>query len=244
CVLPVFGFIALVPALIYVDVLITLLIECFPQCNNFTLPVLPAFAAVSLIVGALSANYEKNLRCLTAFITIFCIGTTIIGLSDFSRTAITASFAYILVAVLSLSGIFTVFLGMKSRSEFLSDLSSVSGFSKLRPYMSATLLVCIFSLIGLSPTVGFLGYLSIYSNFIEQESWRKIALIMIGNLFIAASGLKIIKTIYFEPLNNKYDRTDKAIYICLFIDMALLLISLFKPSWLMRDILIILGGMS
>lgn len=74
--------------------------------------------------------------------------------------------------------------------------------------------------------------------------WGRVILLLGSLLFIASACLQVIRTIYFEPLADKYDRTDKAIYICLFIDVGLILISLVNPTWLIHDALVILGGIS
>ncbi len=241
-VLPVCGVITIIPSLIYICTLINLLRECFTPLINFLSPVLVGFAGLSLIVGSLSANLENNIRKLFAFVNIYSMGFTLIALNDFSDKSIIGAFAYLIVVILSFSGVYTVFLSMKSKGEYLSELSSINGFYQLRPYMSVALMVFMFSLIGMAPTLGFFGYLSVFNGLISTLSWNKIILLMLTLLFVAGACLQIIRTIYFEPLTNKYDRTDKAIYICLFINMGILLISLINPAWLMHDILIILGG--
>ena len=242
-VLPVCGVITIIPPLIYVCTLINLMHECFSPFNSFISPVLTGAAALSLVVGALSANLENNIRRLFAFVYIYSLGFTLIALNDFSDKSIISAFAYLIVIILSFSGVYTVFLSMKSKGEYLSELSSINGFYQLRPYMSAALMVFMFSLIGMAPTFGFFGYLSVINNLMTSLSWGKIILLISTLLFVAGACLQIIRTIYFEPLTNKYDRTDKAIYICLFINMAILLVSLINPAWLMQDILIILGRM-
>lgn len=243
-VLPVCGFITLIPPLIYLCTLINLMHDCFFPFIGFVAPVIASFAGLSLVIGALSANREDNIRRLFAYLTIYCFGFTLLGLTGFSNNAIIASFAYTVIAVLSLAGVYTVFLGMKSRGEYLSEISAINGFYQQRPYMSAALLVFMFSLIGLAPTLGFFGYLSIINNLVAAADWGRVALLLGSLLFVASACLQIIRTIYFEPLADKYDRTDKAIYICLFINVALILISLVNPAWLIHDALVILGGIS
>lgn len=129
--------------------------DCLFSFIGFAAPVIGLFAGVSLIIGALSANRQGNIRRLFAYLSIYCLGFTLIGLVSFSNNAVIASFAYTVIAVLSLAGVYTVFLGLKSRGEYLSDISSINGFYQVRPYMSAALLVFMFSLIGLAPTLGF-----------------------------------------------------------------------------------------
>ena len=242
--LPASGFLVLVPPLLYVCVLIHLIRNCLWPLKDIILPVMTTFAFVSLYVGALSAHRENNMRKWVACIAVYGIGFTLVGLSDFSKSAIIASFAYLMITVLSLGGIYTVFLGMKSKGDYIREIEQINGFSEKRPYMSAALLVFIFSLIGMAPTLGFLGYLSVINNLIGQGEWLKITGLIMALLFLAGAGLQMIRAVYFEASSNKYDRPDKAIYIGLFINMVIILTSLLNPTWLMHDILVILGGLS
>ncbi len=243
-VLPVCGFITLIPPLIYLCALITLMRDCLSAFIDFTAPVLLGFSLFSLLLGALSAGKENNIRRLFAFLSIYSLGFSLSGLVGFSGGAVIASFAYTSIATLSFAGVYTVFLGIKSRGDYLSDLESITGFYQLRPYMSAALLVFMFSLIGLAPTLGFFGHLSVINTLISNEDWELTAVLFLGILLAAGACLRIIRTIYFAPLDNKYDRTDNAIYICLFINMIFVLISLINPSWLLRDALVIMGGLT
>ena len=242
--LPASGFLVLVPPLLCVCVLINLVRNCLWPLKDIFLPVITVFAFVSLCVGALSAHRESNMRKWVACIAIYGIGFTLVGLSDFSKSSIIASFAYLMVTILSLGGIYTVYLGMKSKGDYIREIEQINGFYEKRPYMSAALLIFIFSLMGMAPTLGFLGYLSVINNVIEQGEWFKIMVLIVALLFLAGAGLQMIRAVYFETSPNKYDRPDKAIYICLFINMAIILTSLLNPTWLMHDILVILGGLS
>ena len=243
-ILPVCGFIILIPPLIYICALINLIRNCLPAFIDFVSPLLAIFAGLSLLLAALSANRENNLRRLFGFIAIYCQSFALIGLNTFSGNDISAVFAYIVIAVLSLTGVYTVFLGLKSRGEYQSEQCAVTGFAEVRPYMAAAFLVFMFSLIGLAPTLGFFGNLSVIGNLVETASWGKAILLLAGLLLVTAACLQVIRTIYFEPVSNKFDRTDKAIYICLFINMIIILLALINPAWLLHDALIILGALS
>ncbi len=243
-ILPVCGFITLVPPLIYICALINLIKGCFLPFMDFAAGMIMIFATLSLVLGALSANNEPNLRKRFAFLSIYCLGFALIGMVDFSGLAVIASFAYTVIVVLSLAGIYTVFLGLKSKGEYVSDITDINGFYRLRPYMSATLLIFMFSLIGLAPTLGFFGYLSIINNLVADNAWLRVSLLLITLIFVASSCLQVIRALYFEPQTNKFDRADKAIYICLFINVTFILISLINPTLLIRDALVVLGGLS
>lgn len=243
-ILPVCGFMTLVPPLIYLCALINLMTDCLQPLASFIAPVIGGFACLSVIVGALSANGEQNIRRLFAYLSVYCMGFALIGLVGFSNKNLIASFAYMVIAILSFAGVYTVFLGIKSRGEYLSDVRDIKGLYHNRPYMSAALLVFMFSLVGLAPTLGFFGYLSIINNLVDKANWGLIAFVFLSLLFVAGACLQVVRTVYFEPQEKKFDRTDKAIYICLFINMVLILISLLNPAWLIHDAFVILGGIS
>ena len=205
-------------------------------------PVLLFFGVVSLVVGALSANGENNLRRLFAFSTVYNLGFMLFGIVSFQTVALLSAFAYTVIYVLSMAGIYTVFLGLKSRGNYLVCVDDIGGLSEVKPYLSAALLIFMFSLIGVPPLLGFVGRLSVINNLIVDERWLHVVLLMLSLLFMANAYLQVIRKIYFSPLKNSFDRTDKSIYICLFINLVLVVISLLNPGYLLHDAELILSG--
>lgn len=241
-VLPVCGFLTLIPPLAYICAIFNLMTECFvpfmPYCQTF----IACFACISLLIGAITSNYENNIRRLFGYISIYCMAFALIGLLSFSQHSITASFAYMVITLLSLIGIYSVFLGLKSKGDYLSETTVLEGFYTVRPYMSAALLIFIFSLMGIAPTLGFFGYLAVINNFVATSQWLWILLIVIAIFFVMATGISLIHNIYFSSSQTKFDRPDKAIYICLFVNSIIVLASLISPTWLLHDAVLILGG--
>lgn len=241
-VLPVCGFISLIPTLFYLCAFINLIKEALWPFNDFIAPIMMFCGILSVILGTISASGENNLRRWAAYMNIYCIGFAVVGIGNFSSASQIASFAFVIISLLSFAGVYTVFLGLKSHSEYLSELDSIKGFSSFRPYMSAALMIFMFSFIGLAPALGFLGYMSIINNLVVSSDWLRLSFLIIGLLLAVKACLDIIRAVYFEKTAQSYDRPDKSIYICLFINMAVILLSLFNPNWLMQNAVIVLGG--
>ena len=140
-----------------------------------------------------------------------------------------------LVYLLAQFGIYTTFYAFKSKGEYLSELSELSGVSEVRPYISAALLVFMVSMLGTPPMLGFLGKLSVINYLIIQGSYVFIGLILTALLLLAYAFLNVIKAVYFDSLTNVFDRADKGVYICLMINLILVLISILNPKYLMHD---------
>ncbi len=234
-VLPVCGFLTIIPPLVYLSSLITLMTGSFSPIANNLKPLLQCFAGFSLVLGALSANGQTNIRKLFAFSTIYNLGFMLFGIIGFKSDAIVSAFIYTVIYIIAMIGIYTVFLALKSKGEYLSDISKIKGLSVNKPYVSAAFLLFMVSLIGVPPLLGFWGRLSLINTLIINDNWEQAVFMLFALLFIANAFLQIIRRIYFDSPQNTFDRTDKAIYISLFINLLLILISILNPSYLLND---------
>lgn len=234
-ILPVSAYITIVPAFAYLAVLVNL-------CSNVFFPVyaglsqfMLACAVLSVILGAVGANSEPNLRKLFAYTTLYNLGVVLVCLVALNDNSLLSSFVYMLVYLMAMFGVYTVFYAFKSKGEYLVELGDTAGISEVRPYISAAVLVFMISLLGTPPMLGFLGKLSLVNNLVIQNRYAMIFLIMTALVMVAYAYLLVIKTIYFDPRKNTFDRADKGVYICLMINLILVLISILNPKYLMHD---------
>ncbi len=241
-VLPVSGYLTLIPPLAFLAVLMKFVGVLFVEMSDFISPILLAFAVCSIVIGALSANDEKNIRELFAFSTVYHMGFFVFSLTGGEHNNALSAFSYMQIYILAMAGIYTVFLGMKSRGNYLSDINSLNGFSEHKPYMSAALGIFMLSLVGTPPMLGFLGRLSTINNMVLDERWGTVVFMLLSLLFLLNAYLKVIRMLYFESPQTSFDRTDKAIYICLFINIILVVISILNPGYLLNNAEQILVG--
>lgn len=241
-ILPVCGFLTLIPPFAHLSCLINLITNVFGEAGGFMRLVLIIFAAFSLFVGALSANGAANIRRLFGFSSVYHLGFMLFSIVSFNHGGMLSAFAYMMIYLLAMAGVYTVFLGLKSRGDFLADLEDIDGLSNAKPYLAAAFLIFMISLTGTPPLLGFLGRLSVINNLVVDERWVSVGVLLLSILFMANAYLQVIRTIYFEPVKHNFDRTDKAIYICLFINLILVMISIINPTYLLQDAEKILSG--
>lgn len=241
-ILPVCGYLSLLPPLAYLSCLINFMLTVFGHGAEFLKTILLIFASFSLFIGALSANGASNIRRLFGFSAVYHLGFLLFGIVSFNEQSILAAFVYMTVCLLALAGVYTVFLGLKSRGDFLTGLEDIEGLSGPKPFLAASMLIFMISLIGIPPMLGFLGRLSVINNLVISENWSSVIILLVSLLFMANAYLQVIRTIYFEPQQRNFDRTDKSIYICLFINLLLVGITILNPSFLLKDAELILKG--
>lgn len=235
-ILPVSGFLTLIPVFAYFSCLADLIVNVFFSVYGQFKPVLISFAVLSVVIGAVGANSEGNLRRLFAFSTVYHLGVMLVCLAAFNDNSLLSSFVYLATYILAMSGMYTVFYGFKSKGEYLVNLESLSGISEVKPYISAASLLFMVSLIGTPPLMGFLGKLSVMNSLIIQGSYTWILIISFSLLMLAYAYLRVIKVIYFDDRKINFDRADKGVYICLMINIILVLIALLNPKYLMSDV--------
>ena len=241
-ILPVAGFMTLIPPFVYLSCLISLVFGVFSPLGVILRPLLLSFAVFSVIIGSISANSQKNIRELFAFSSVYNLGFMLFGLIGFSNSSVLSSFAFTFIYILSMLGIYTVLLGIKSRGDYVELLDDLSGMSAFKPYLSSALLVFMVSLIGIPPLLGFLGRLSVFNNLIIGERWSSIFILLFCILFMANAYLQVIRTIYFTPSKQKFDRTGRAIFVCLFFNILLVFLSILNPGYWLHDAEVILNG--
>ena len=243
-ILPICGFLTLIPPFAYLSCLITLMSEVFSPLLPNLHPLIEYIALFSIIIGALSTGGQTNIRRLFAFSSTYNLGVMLLGIISFNSGAIVTSFIYTIIYVMAMTGIYTAFLALKSKGDYLSDLNDIQGLSEAKPYVSAAIVIFMISLIGIPPLLGFWGRISLFNTLILEERWAHVIILLVSIVFMANAYLQVIRTIYFEPRKNSFDRTDKAIYLCLLINLLLIFISILNPAYLLHDAQIALSGVN
>ncbi|MFT4100277.1 MAG: NADH-quinone oxidoreductase subunit NuoN [Burkholderiaceae bacterium] len=163
-------------------------------------------ALLSLVLGNLAAIAQSNLKRMLAYSTISQIGFVLLGLmsgvvggkADGAAGAYSGALFYVITYVLTTLGTFGL-IQMLARAGFESDqISDLAGLNKRNPWMAAVMLILMFSLAGIPPTVGFYAKLGVLQSVIDAGYlWMAIVAVM-ASLVGAFYYLRIVKTMYFD----------------------------------------------
>ena len=235
-ILPVGGYLTIVPIFAYFACLVNVCVNAFyPLLGWFNL-VFIVFGLLSILFGAIGANSEINVRKIFAYSGLYYIGVTILTLFPLTDQNLVAAFTYLLVYVVAMCGIYTVFYGYRSKGVYMSELDDIKGVATQRPFLSAALLIFMISLIGTPPLLGFLGKLSVINSLVIGHHFVLIGVELLTMLVLVYAYLKIIMAIYFDHRYNIFDTVDKGVYICLLINIILILFAIINPKYLMHDV--------
>ncbi|MGQ9649711.1 MAG: NADH-quinone oxidoreductase subunit N [Phycisphaerae bacterium] len=208
-------------------------------------------AATTMIVGNVLALWQTNVKRILAYSSIAHSGYMLVAVlagpvagGGPLRNGLSAMLFYITIYGLMNLGAFAVLSLTRADGRELEELDDLAGLSRHHPLAAFSLAICVFSLMGLPPTAGFLGKLYIFSSALSADPNHPhrlalIALAVIGiiNAAIAAAYyLRIVAACYLCPPQHEFalvTRSRPLQFGVLCCCLAILLIGLW-PAPLLR----------
>ncbi|MFL2852855.1 MAG: NADH-quinone oxidoreductase subunit NuoN [Candidatus Pelagibacter sp.] len=185
----------------------------------------------SMILGAVAAIGQKNLKRLLAYSSIGHMGYALAGIATGTTAGFKSSIFYISIYVVMNIGAFSCLFLMKKDGEYKESISDLSGISKKNPLLALSLLIILFSLAGIPPLGGFFAKFYVFSSVLEQKMYFLAIIGLLTTVISAVYYLKIIKTIYFDENKLSFDLVNnKIIHFTIFLSCTLLLTFFLYPS--------------
>ena len=165
--------------------------------SEYLVRVLVALAILSMTVGNLAAIVQKDLKRLFAYSSIAHAGYVLIGILSMNRAGYAAAIFYA-VAVLVMK--FTGFLVVVKVAHDGSNLqvSELAGLHRRSPILAMALMVSLFSLAGLPPTIGFTGKFLVFAAAMHKGYFALVLLAMINVVVSLYYYLLILKAAYLQ----------------------------------------------
>ncbi|SDO75386.1 NADH dehydrogenase subunit N [Ralstonia sp. 25mfcol4.1] len=168
--------------------------------------MLVVLSVVSLLIGNLTAIVQTNLKRMLAYSTISHMGFILLGMlsgvvankADGAANAYSASMFYSITYMLTTLGTFGLIL-IRTRKGFEAEtLDDLKGMSRRHPWFALLMLVMMFSMAGIPPTVGFYAKLAVLSAVVKAGmSWLAVVAVVFS-LIGAFYYLRIVKLMYFD----------------------------------------------
>ena len=233
------------PKLAAFAIVIRLLVEGMLPLAPDWQQMLMVLSIGSLLIGNLAAIAQTNLKRMLAYSTISQMGFVLLGLmsgvvngNTFSAgNAYSSSMFYMVTYVLTTLASFGVIL-LLSREGFESEeISDFAGLNERSPLYAAVMAVCMFSLAGIPPMVGFYAKLSVLQALIASGSGLHLALAVFAvmmSLIGAFYYLRVVKVMYFDaPVGASAITAPLDVRAVLSVNAALVLALGLLPGGLM-----------
>ncbi len=158
------------------------------------------FAALaSILLGAVAAIGQQNIKRLLAYSSINNVGFALIGLATGTREGVAAVLSYLAIYVVMTVGSFVCVLQMKDEDgKPVESIASLSGLSQTRPGLAAALAIFMFSLAGIPPLFGFWAKFLVFDAAVAANMTLLAAVGIAASVIGAYYYLRVVKTMYFD----------------------------------------------
>jgi NADH-quinone oxidoreductase subunit N len=183
------------------------------------------FAALaSIIVGALGAIGQANIKRLLAYSSINNVGFLLIGLAIATPEGASAMLVYMAIYVaMSVASFVVVLMLRDAEGNAVEEIADLAGLSRTQPLLAWGLMATMFSLAGIPPLFGFWAKFVVFRAAVDAGYVGLAALGIAASVIGAFYYIKIVKIAFFdEPVGRvtgANDATHKALLLisCLII---------------------------
>ena len=200
---PVTAFFASAPKVAAIALTIRVAIEAFGTQMMVWQQIIIVVSLMSIIIGAVGAIGQQNLKRLLAYSSINNVGFILIGLAAGSEQGVAAMLVYLAIYVAMTLGSFIVLMQLKDRSgEYRETFADVAGLSKTRPALAAVFAIFMFSLAGIPPLFGFWGKLVVFQAAVAANLLPLAVIGIAASVIGAFYYLKVVKVMYFDEASD------------------------------------------
>ena len=163
------------------------------------------FAAIaSIVIGALGAIGQQNIKRLLAYSSINNVGFILIGLAVATPAGASAMLTYMAIYVVMTVASFVVVLMLRDeQGQSVETFADIAGLSRNRPFIAASMAIVMFSLAGIPPLFGFWGKFVVFQAAVAAGYIPLAAIGIAASVIGAFYYLKVVKVMYFDEPSER-----------------------------------------
>nr|YP_009710819.1 NADH dehydrogenase subunit 2 [Paxillus involutus]QFZ98768.1 NADH dehydrogenase subunit 2 [Paxillus involutus] len=177
-------------------------------------------ALISLIIGTIVGLSQIRIKRLLAYSTISHIGFILLALAINSVNSIEALYFYIFQYTLTNLNVFLILLAfgyvINSKNLINNNLinADINFISQLKgqffhnPILSLSLSICLFSMAGVPPLIGFFSKYYVLYSAISSQYYLMAIIAILTSVISASYYIKIIRILHTEDNNSKINEIE------------------------------------
>ncbi|WP_232833704.1 proton-conducting transporter membrane subunit [Saliphagus sp. LR7] len=178
----------------------------FFAANPVVQQVLLAVAATSVVAGSLLAVLQSRVKRMLAYSSVSQFGLVVVGIALLEGPALVGAVVHLIGHAIVKGGLFlgvAAFAGAYG----VTTVEEYDGLGERAPYASAAFAVLALALVGVPPTVGFVGKLYVAIGAVEAGAWPLVAVIVASTVLTLGYVLRLLERIYFtDPAPDRAAR--------------------------------------
>lgn len=173
---------------------------------------LAALAAVTMLIGNLSALAQRNVKRMLAYSSIGHAGYILMGLLSGTQRGIQGVLFYLVAYAFTNLAAFAVLIALEKRGEAAWDMDDLAGLFRRQPWLAVAMALCMLSLAGVPPTAGFWGKLYVFTAAWEQGYYWLTLIAVLTSAVSVFFYLRIIAQMFMRDSTRTHQSTGGALF--------------------------------
>ncbi|PPD27321.1 MAG: NADH-quinone oxidoreductase subunit NuoN [Hyphomicrobium sp.] len=200
---PVTALFAAAPKIAAMTLLVRTLHDAFPGLGPQWQQVITVLAIASMVLGAVSAIGQTNIKRLMAYSSIGHVGYALVGLAPNSSEGMQAVLVYLSIYLVMTIGVFACMVSMHRKEGPVEEIADLAGLSKTNLPLAFALFVLLFSLAGIPPLGGFFAKFYVFAAAIKGGLYPLAIIGVVASVIAAYYYLSIVKVMFFDDAKEK-----------------------------------------
>jgi NADH-quinone oxidoreductase subunit N len=195
---PITAFFAASPKVAALALFTRAMISAFPEAQEEWGQIVVFASILSMILGAVAAIGQNNIKRLMAYSSIGHMGFALVGLAAGNEAGVQGILIYLAIYVATTIGVFVCILAMRRNGDNVENISDLAGLARSRPGYAFAFAMLMFSLAGIPPLAGFFAKFYVFLAAIEAGLYPLAVIGVLASVVGAYYYLRIVKIIYFD----------------------------------------------
>jgi NADH-quinone oxidoreductase subunit N len=177
----------------------------FPAVTHQWQQIIVIVSVLSVILGAVAAIGQTNIKRLLAYSSIGHVGYALLGLAAGTQAGIQGMLVYLAYYLVTNLGMFACVAAMRRDGESVEDIRDLAGLARTQPYFALALGALTFSLAGLPPLAGIFAKIYVFGAAMQAHLYVPAIINIVASVIGAFYYLRIIQIMYFDEPKRGFD---------------------------------------
>ena len=203
---PVTAFFSLSPKIAALALFVRVMLGPFADLMAQWQQIVIAISIASMLLGALAAIRQTNIKRLMAYSSIGHVGYMLIGLAAGTEAGVRGIAIYLAIYLAMNAGTFGCILYMRRRGKMVETIDDLAGLARTNPTLAAAFAVFMFSMAGIPPLAGFFGKLYVFLAAVDAGLYTLAVIGLLTSVVGSYYYMRIVKLMYFDEPSEPFER--------------------------------------
>lgn len=171
----------------------------FLLSNPYAADIIVVFGSVSVVAGSVLAVMQTEVKRMLAYSSISQFGLVVLAYGLLNDTALVGALIHLFGHAIMKGGLFLA-VGMVAAGVGARTVEEYGGLAKRMPFAAGALAVLGIALVGVPPSIGFVGKWFIAVGAIEAGAWPVAVVIFLSTMLTLAYIARLLEKMYFTPV--------------------------------------------